>query len=515
MKIPIKKIRTADESHFDERGSDPDDAKFHRHITPLKIISTIFFLIYFFCAAFVCIIFTTLSVLPLKYLTILIAASAFFAIIFAFLTFKKFKKSQKISRFLKILTIIFEIVFTAAFVLIFFYLNHTMNFMDSIRASEYQIENYSVLVKKDSKFGNIEDLHYGTITTYDDGSESYTKALDELAEKIKYKQIEEENLSAAVKAIVNDETDSLLIKTSLIELATEVFDGFKSEDYRTLYTISIKTAIKNLEVSKIDVTRDSFNIYISGIDTYGDIATVARSDVNMIVTINPKTHKILLTSIPRDYYVQLHGTTGLKDKLTHSGLYGIDMTIDTIEDLLGINIDYYIRVNFDSTIGLIDALGGVDVIPDITFSRPSNGRWCSYYEGVPNHLDGTCALRYARERKAYGAGDMHRIQNQQEVLTAIIDKLTSSKTLLTEYTKILSSLSGSLETNIPSGQIYALINEQLNSMPSWTIERISLNGTHIDAPTYTISTEYLYVFEPIPESIAEVTAKIQAVMTEN
>ena len=481
-----------------------------------RIISIIAFFLYFFCAAFVCIIFTTLSVLPLKYLAILIAVSALLAALFGFLTFKKsFKNSQKITKILKIVNAVFEVIFTAAFVLIFFYLNHTMNFMDSIKASEYQIENYSILVKKDSKFNEIEDLHYGTIATYDDNSESYAEALEKLGEKIKYKEVKTADLKSAVETIVASKTDSLLIKASLVDLASEVFDGFNSDDYRVLYTITIKTKIDQIVTKDLDVTRDSFNIYISGIDTYGDIATVARSDVNMIITINPKTHKILLTSIPRDYYVQLHGTTGLKDKLTHSGLYGINMTISTIEDLLGINIDFYIRVNFDSTIGLIDALGGVDVTPDITFSRRTDGRWCSYYEGVSNHLDGFCALRYARERKAYGAGDLHRIQNQQDVLMSIIDKLTSSKTLLTQYTKILSSLSGSLETNIPSNQIYALVNEQLNSMPSWTIERISLNGTHIDAPTYTISTEYLYVFEPIPESVAEVTAKIQEVMAEN
>lgn len=510
MKIPINKLKTANESHFDDGD---------RHVTPLKILNIIFFLLYTICAISICSIFVWLSVLPLKYLVVLIAISLFFTLIFAFLTFKKsFKKSQKITRFLKITTIILEIILSAAFIVIFFYLNHTMNFMDAIRASEYQIDNYSVLVKKDSKFKNIEDLHYGTVATYDDGSTSYSEALDQLSEKIKYKKVEEENLDAAVAAIVNDQTDSLFIKSSLIDLAAEVFEGFKAEDYNNLYTITIKTKIKNRETSSIDVTKDSFNIYISGIDTYGDIATVARSDVNMIITVNPKTHKILLTSIPRDYYVQLHGTTGLRDKLTHSGLYGIDMTINTIEDLLGININYYIRVNFDSTISLIDALGGIEVTPDLTFTKLSNvtdGYYCYYYEGVPNHLDGTCALRYARERKAYGAGDLHRIQNQQEVLMSIIDKLTSSKTLLTSYTQILSSLSGSLETNIPSGQIYALINEQLNSMPSWTIERISLTGTHIDAPTYTISTEYLYVFEPDENSISEAAAKIQAVMTEN
>lgn len=515
MGIPINRIKTADQRHFKKRGTDPDDAVFYRHITPLKIVGFLAFFAYFFSACFIGIIFIMLSLLPLKYLVIFIAVSAFLAFLFAFVTFKNARKFKKLMRFFKITVVIFEFIFTAFFTLAFFYLNHTMNFMDAIRATEYQIDNYSVLVKKDSKFQTIEDLHYGTVATYDDNSESYSSALEELARKIKYKKVQKENLAEAVKAVVTDETDSLLIKNSLIDLASEVFNSFNVEDYRNLYTITIETKITKSDTADINITRDSFNIYVSGIDTFGNIATVSRSDVNMLVTVNPRTHKILLTSIPRDYYVQLHDTTGLKDKLTHAGLYGINMSIDTIEDFLGVDINYYIRVNFDSTINLIDALGGIDITPDTSFYRGTEHYSCYFTGGVVNHVDGRCALAYARERKTYSTGDMHRIQNQQDVLTAIIDKLTSSKTILTEYTKILSSLESSLETNIPSSQIYSLINLQLDSMPSWTVERISLNGTHIDAPTYTISTEYLYVFEPNPESVAEATAKIKEVMAEN
>ena len=510
MKIPLQQIKTAEASHFNEPSKEKREISNKKINKTIKIVSIVFFSIFILSVLIILGILIYLRILPLRYLIILVIAILIVAATLGFFTFKK--KSGKIS---KPICIAFDIVFTIAFIIIFFYLNHTMNFMSSIRASEYQIDNYSILVKKDSKFNSIEDLHYGTVATYDDNSKSYNSALDELAKKIQYKKVEKEDLSSAIKAIATNQTDSLLIKISLIDLASEIFSDFKIDEYKNLYTITIETKIEKTETTNIDITRDSFNIYVSGIDTYGDIATVSRSDVNMIITVNPRTHTILLTSIPRDYYVQLHGTTGLKDKLTHSGLYGINMTIDTIEDLFNIDINYYIRINFDSTIGLIDALGGIEVTPDITFTRLTNGVYCYYYEGTPNHLDGFCALRYARERKAYGTGDLHRIQNQQEVLTAIINKLTSSKTLLTEYTKILSSLSGSIETNIPSNQIYSLVNLQLDSMPSWNIEKISLEGTHIDAPTYTISTENLYVFEPNPESVSEATAKIQEVMSAN
>lgn len=275
---------------------------------------------------------------------------------------------------------------------------------------------------------------------------------------------------------------------------------------------SIKPEDSTIETPVIDIHNDSFNIYISGIDTYGEISTVSRSDVNIIITVNPRTHTILLTTVPRDYEVKLHGTsdTDLKDKLTHAGLYGIDMSIKTIEDLLNINIDYYVRINFDSTIKFIDAIGGVEVTPDATFYKPKYN--CYFQEGVTIHLNGGCALTYARERKVYGLGDLHRIENQQDILTAVIEKLTTSKALLTNYTNILASLSDSIETNIPSDYFYRFINQQLDTMPSWTIERNAVEGTEIHVPTYTYPDQILFVFQQNPESIAEASAKIHEVL---
>jgi len=389
-----------------------------------------------------------------------------------------------------------------------------MNFFDTIRASEYQIEEYQVVVPSTSPITTLEELKDHTIATYDDTSENYKKAFEELASKIELKNVYIENINDAIKSLQDSSVDSLFIKTSLIGILTEIFPDFKVSNLRILDTITIKTPIDAISTSDIDVTQKPFNIFISGIDTEGDISTVSRSDVNMVVTVNPHTHTILLTSIPRDYYVQLHGTHELKDKLTHAGLYGINMSVKTVEDLFNIKIDFYVRVNFDSTISLIDAIGGIEVTPDATFT--TNARpYCYFEEGVTTHVDGACALAYARERKVYGTGDLHRIQNQQEVLTAIIDKLTSSRTILTEYTRILSSMVGSLETNIPSNQFYKLINMQLDSMPNWKIERISVTGDDDLLPTYTFPNQNLFVFIPDSNSVLEASTKIHEVLESN
>lgn len=512
MGIPLKQIKSASSLPPENRSKHAQNPNQTKASKVLGIISKALFVAYVVSAAIINGIIIYLAVLPTKYLTVLLAVSITIGALLGFFTIKNFSNSN-FRYTARIACSILSGVLTGIFCLVFIYLNHTMGFMDAIRASGYQIDNYSIIVKDSSPYKSLDDLEDRTIAIYD-GDNSYSEAIKKLQQKISFKSKNYGSSISAAGALLNDTTDAIFIKSSLVSVINEIVPEFDIDNLRVIDTIEIRTKVDSA-TTNLDVTKDSFNIFISGIDTYGEISTVSRSDVNMIITINPRTHTILLTSIPRDYYVQLHGTTGLKDKLTHAGLYGINMSINTLQDLFDIQISYYIRVNFDSTINLINAIDGIDVVPDLTFSRTTDGIYCYYQEGVVNHLDGFCALRYARERKAYGTGDKHRIQNQQQVMMGIIDKLTGSKILLAKYTDILSSMTGTLETNIPSSQIYKLVNEQLDSMPSWTIERISADGEHIDAETFTIPGQYLYVFEPYPESVAEVSAKIKATMEAN
>ena len=270
--------------------------------------------------------------------------------------------------------------------------------------------------------------------------------------------------------------------------------------------------ILNEENKKVDksVTTESFNIYVSGIDTYGDISTRSRSDVNMVITVNPKTNTILLTSIPRDFYVQLNGTTGSKDKLTHAGLYGVDMSIKTIEDLLSIDIDYFLRVNFSTLVSVVDLIGGIDVYSDKGF-RP----WTAPDIYIPKgnvRMDGKTALAFSRERYAYVEGDRHRVQNQQDVISAIIKKMTTSTALLTKYTQLLDSISNSFETNINMGEVSKLMKLQLNKMPSWNIQKYSVNGFDSSNYTYTFGKQLLYVMEPDYATVKSATSYINNVI---
>lgn len=265
------------------------------------------------------------------------------------------------------------------------------------------------------------------------------------------------------------------------------------------------TAKKKAE-DAVDVTNKPFNIYISGMDTTGKITEEARSDVNMIITVNPKTHKVLMTSIPRDYLVELQN--GEKDKLTHTGLMGIDETTSDVEDLLGIKINYYVKVNYNTLKDLVNSIGGITINSDKAFISYI-GKY-RFVEGE-NQLDGAKALAYARERHAYSDGDNHRVRNQQEVLKAIVKKLTGSTTLLTRYNKILKYLAPTMEMNLTRAEVKALVKFQLGKNLKWKFESNSLEGFDAFSTVYSAGNQQLYVMKPDEESIKKARQKIKEI----
>ena len=461
------------------------------------IISNVILFIYLIISLFLLGIIIKLSVLPLKYILMILPIYTLFTLLFSFLIIKKNIKSG-IKIFIDVILSILIIIYSAGLI----YLNKTLNFMDKIRAKDYQIEEYYVLVLKDSKYENVSEIKEMGIYEFDD---NYKAALEELNKKSNFTEKKYNNYNDARNNLLNKKIEAVFISSSHKSILEEQVDFDK---IKVLDTTEVK--IKNeVTIKDVDVTKESFNIYISGIDIYGDISQVSRSDVNMIATINPVTHQVLLTSIPRDYYVRLHNTTGYKDKLTHAGIYGINMSIETLEDLFEIDIDYYVRVNFTTLVNLVDAIEGIDITSDKAFKAYTNHS-CTYVKGK-NHLDGKCALAFSRERYAYQEGDRHRVQNQQAVITAILNKALSSSTLVKKYSSILESMGSSFQTNMPQDKIYSLVNMQLDSMPKWNITSISVNGKDSYNYTYSYSAGKLYVMEPDMSTVEAATNKIKEI----
>lgn len=438
------------------------------------------------------------NIVPLKYLLLLFVIFILYDVGLFFLLFKKNKVKNIIGYVLSgILVIIMGILF--------YYLNVTMEFFKGFGTNKYKEENYLVLVLNDSSFESLNDLSNIGYTSNE--LSNINKALTKLNEEITIENIKYDNNVEMFDDLINKEIDSVLIEESSMALIYEQNEEYNGM-FKTIHTINIKTEI---EITKeTDVTNQPFTIYISGIDSYGNIATVSRSDVNMVATINPTTKQVLLISVPRDYYVQLRGTTGYKDKLTHAGLYGVETSVGTLEDLLDVEINYYARVNFSSLEQIVDALGGVDVYSKYSFTSSQATGGTYYFTEGYNHMNGKQALSFSRERKALPGGDRARGINQQAVIDGIIRKATSPA-IITGYSKILSSLNGTFQTNMSDNDIQKLIKMQINDMASWNITSYSLDGTDGSEYTYSYPTQKLYVMKPIEETVTEAQGMIDKV----
>ena len=412
----------------------------------------------------------------------------------------KTHKTKKLNIFCLVLTIIFSIIYIFATN----YANVTSKFLGNMLKEVVETEDYYVITQKNSQFNKITELKNKNIDLF--------QIEDDVKVEIKNKSNgslnQRENLQEVGNSLMNGRCDAIAVSSSQYDMLDELIENFKA-DTKIIYTAThkIETVIEIVDdTSKYNVANKSFNVYISGIDTSGRISNVARSDANIIATVNLEKHEILLTSIPRDYYVTLHSKKA-KDKLTHSGIYGINETVTTVEDLLDIDINYYVRVNFTTVIKLVDTLGGVDVNSDYNFTAASY----RFKKGI-NHLDGDAALAFSRERHAFIDGDNQRVKNQQKVIEAIVNKVTSSTTILTKYTNILNALSGCFQTNITQTEISDIVKDQLNNMSSWTIKNNSLKGSDAHKSTYSMGSQELYVMIPSAASVAEATEKINEVL---
>ena len=344
----------------------------------------------------------------------------------------------------------------------------------------------SVVVKQSSDIKNksqLNGLSVGTLRTI--GTQGSSKVLKELSKDgIVMNQSEYDSLSAMLEAFYNGEVDSIIINESS---RSQILDMKSYADFdnntRVVYQTSYKVENTDKANAVTDITSKPFNVLISGSDTRGGFDENGRSDVIMVATVNPKTSTILLTSVPRDFYVTTACDVadgcmqGALDKITHTGIHGTNTTKRTVEQLLGVEINYTFKVGFDAVTELVDAVGGVDVTvaPGYAVDHFACMYNLSVHEGV-NHLNGEQALAFARERYAYTEGDRQRTKNQQLVLMGIVDKITSPS-IVQNYSSIMDAMSNTFSTTMSSSEISALIKYQINNNPKWKIEQYMVDGT--------------------------------------
>lgn len=372
--------------------------------------------------------------------------------------------------------------------------NSVQSALSKIVGKMTETEITEVRVMNDNPATSMGDTRGYTFGYIADADTKNTQSiLDEISKSfgtIKSKGYD--SMTALADALYDDEVDAILINQGYVDLLTEK-DGYTDfrDQTRVLYTYTTTHEVDPI-VPNTSITKEPFVVYCSGIDArVDDISAKSRSDVNILAVVNPMTKQILLVNTPRDYYLPL-ARNGELDKLTHAGLYGIDESMKVLGNLYGVQADYYVRVNFAGLVKIVDALGGVDIESDANFScvpmetPDGNGDYTyqkySFTKGI-NHVNGSQALAFARERKAFADGDNRRGQHQMTVIKAIVNKACSSA-VLTKYQELLKAASDAFITNMPYADISSLVQMQLGDMADWNITTYAVSGEG--------STEYCY-----------------------
>ena len=406
------------------------------------------------------------------------------------------------------------------------YLTKAVNTLSSMTGVSVELTDMGVYVKADSEIQSLSDLPGKTVGIMDVlDRENTEKTLEEIQGDIGLLNVAEfVGLNELADGLLQGQADAIILNKAYLSLLTET-EGYADvtammreiHSHQTETVLEVQNNQKNDGWNIMDLFGGGeeaeeeqndrvFTMYISGIDTRGGVLAKSRSDVNILATVNMDTRQVLLVSTPRDYYVPLPISNGQPDKLTHAGIYGVDVSMGALEMLYGIDIDYYFRVNFSGFEKIIDALGGITVNSEKSFTT-HDGQF--YFNKGENTVRGAAALAFARERKAFSDGDRQRGKNQMAVIEAVIDK-AMSPAILAGYTDLMESVSGNFETSMPYDLIAEIVRDQLDKGGSWNIVTASVTGSDANRSTYSAGAAYVMI--PDQASVDAAIAKINQVI---
>lgn len=466
----------------------------------LKIVNSTLLGVYTLLAAFLIFTIFRYHFLAFRYVNILVTALILaVAVLSGFLIFKG-KAGKTTSAILIVALLVGSVSMYAVKGLVDLSagVNSTSNY------SEYEM---SIVVPADSDVTDLKQLT--NVLAPSDNDQDNVQALMKNISQTQGHELTVDTASsylAAYKSLTSGEAKAMVLN-SVFEDTIRGEDPDYASKIKKIYTHKISKKI-DTAIGKQDPNAEVFNIYVSGIDTYGPISSVSRSDVNIIMTVNRKTKKVLLTTTPRDAYVPIaDGGLNQPDKLTHAGIYGVDASVHTLENLYGIDLNYYVRLNFTSFLKLIDLLGGIDIENDQEFTVGN-----THYPIGNISLNSEQALTFVRERYSLNGGDNDRGKNQEKVIAAVIKKLTSTDALK-NYNAILSGLQDSVQTDMSLETMMNLINTQLESGGSYNVTSQALTGTgNTGLPSHAMPEANLYMMEIDQNSLAAAKAAIQEVM---
>lgn len=423
--------------------------------------------------------------------------------------------------------------------------NNTISSVTDIPTISAIVDVYVRAEDPAQTLADTREYTFAVTEVYD--RENTAKALDALQEELggEITTVTYPTVFAMIDALYAGEADALLLNSAFLDILSELeaYAGFQ-EAARSIFSCTITETPPQTEPTEPSAPPETvpttspetvpgtepgnretqaptvpqtqpavpenppFLVYLSGSDTRSKLLTTSRNDVNVIAVVNPQTRQILLVNTPRDYYIGNPAGGGAKDKLTHCGIYGIECSIQTLENLYSADIAYYAQINFSGFETLIDAIGGVTVYSEVSFIT-THGQYPIY--AGENHLNGNQALCFARERYSLAGGDNDRGKNHMKLISAFIDKL-SAETIISRYADILDSLQGMFVTNMPQSDISRLVKMQLSDMRDWNVLSYAVTGTGgFDIP-FSMPGIYAYVTYPDEQSVAFASALISRVL---
>jgi len=485
------------------------------------VICAVFLLLQLAAEVFAAIVIQRMNVLPGKFLVAFYGVLGFFALLTALLMFLRGKKGVGVGR--RIFAIILAVLVVAGCGVAAFAVNQAYKALNTVTDHPEQstsVRNMYIFVRVEDPAQTVKDTAgyaYAIVADYD--TEHTQKAIalisQETGSQLNVSQYEK--TSDLADKLYAGEADALLLNGAAVAvlMEDEAYEDF-TEKARILHTFALsdleepkptETQPQETEPVELDITDKPFVVYLSGSDTRSNKLLVSRSDVNILVVVNPVTKQILMINTPRDYYVPNPAGNGKMDKLTHCGLYGTECSMEALSDLYDLQVDYYAQINFTGFETLVDAVGGVTVYSDQAFNVKE-----TYFQKGENHLNGEQALTFARDRYHVNGGDNGRGKNQMKVIKAVIEKMTTSTAVISNYSGILQSLSGMFKTSVAMDDVSKLVKMQLDDMASWNIQTYAVTGTGGSEKTYSMPGSYAYVMHKNEASVNHASDLAQRVI---
>ncbi len=489
MSDDVRRYRKRERVHYEDRYYNGHDRK---PSTARRVIGKIMLYLQAALSILLMVLLINLNILSGKYLAI-------FAGVLAILWLAIFFTQRKRRNIAQAIGMIISMALSVAMAVGSAYLIKTNQVLDTVSSRSYDIRTYDVVVLNSNSAQNIVDAADYTFAIDSTISEGNRSSVVSDIQKDTGKAVEIIEMSSATElasALLNGEVQAVIYNDAFTSTIVEQYSDYESQ-VRIIGNYTIKTE-SNIENIDVDVLGGAFLVFISGTDSEGTVSLTGRSDVDIVVGVNTVTNQILMITIPRDYYVEIPGVTseGTRDKLTHAGIYGMDELLSTVENLLGRNVNYYVRLNFSSLIEIVDAMGGVTIENEQEFI--SHGGY--YYPAGTINLDGEYTLHYVRERYAFEDGDFARGRHQIQVIQAMMDKLISANTLA-NYNALADAISNFAVTNMQSDDIKSLIRYQFNNTPEWHIVSYQLLGDVMYQPCQSANYQMLSVDMPYVEAI--------------